>query len=57
MAKLRSLQTGSNTLLYRINMGAGHGGASGRYDALHEAAFDYAWILAEMGLAGSRPDA
>jgi oligopeptidase B len=45
VAKLRTLDQGGGPLLFKVNMGAGHGGASGRYDALHEAAFDYAWIL------------
>lgn len=36
--------------LSKISMGAGHGGASGRYDALHEAAFDYAFMLTEMSI-------
>jgi oligopeptidase B len=31
-------------------MGAGHGGASGRYDALRETAFDYAFILTQLGI-------
>ena len=38
-------------LLFKINMDAGHGGPSGRYDALREIAFDYAFILTELGLA------
>ena len=50
-AKLRELKTDSNPLLLRVNMGAGHGGSSGRYDALREVAFDQAFILKEMGLA------
>ena len=37
-------------LLFKINMAAGHGGASGRYDSLREIAFDYAWVLAVLGL-------
>jgi oligopeptidase B len=32
-------------------MAAGHGGASGRYDALRETAFDYAFVLTQLGLA------
>ncbi len=55
VAKLRALKTDANPLLYKVNMGAGHGGASGRYDALHETAFDYAWILGQMGLLQARP--
>jgi oligopeptidase B len=50
-AKLRALKTDKNILLLKTNMGAGHGGASGRYDALHDLAFDYAFILSELGLA------
>ena len=55
VARLRALRTDTNPLLLRCNMGAGHGGASGRYDALHDLAFDYAWILGEMGLADAKP--
>ncbi len=51
VAKLRTLKTDDNPLLLKTNMGAGHGGASGRYDFLHEVAFDYAFILKQMGLA------
>ena len=35
--------------LFKINMAAGHGGASGRYDYLREIAFDYVWILGRLG--------
>jgi oligopeptidase B len=48
IAKLRTLKTDSNTLLFKINMGAGHGGASGRYDYLHEVALDYAFLLMQF---------
>jgi oligopeptidase B len=37
--------------LFKINMAAGHGGASGRYDYLREIAFDYAWLLGRLGRA------
>jgi oligopeptidase B len=51
VAKMRALRTDHNTLIFKVNMQpAGHGGASGRYDRLHEAAFDYSWILWEMGI-------
>jgi oligopeptidase B len=50
VAKLRAMKTDKNPLLLKVNMGAGHGGASGRYDALHEAAFDYAFMLTQMGI-------
>jgi oligopeptidase B len=52
VAKLRTLKTDPNPLLFKTNMGAGHGGSSGRYDYLREVAFDYAFILRELGLAG-----
>lgn len=50
VAKLRTLKKDKNPLLMKINMGAGHGGASGRYDALRETAFDYAFILQQFGI-------
>jgi oligopeptidase B len=50
VAKLRATKTDKNPLLLKVNMGAGHGGASGRYDALRETAFDYAYILTQMGI-------
>ena len=50
VAKLRAMKTDKNPLLFKINMGAGHGGASGRYDALHDTAFDYAFILTQLGI-------
>src|SRR5207248_10921211 len=40
VAKLRTMKTDTNPLLLKVNFGAGHGGASGRYDALREQAFD-----------------
>jgi oligopeptidase B len=52
VAKLRTLKTDSNKLLLKTNMGAGHGGASGRYDYLREIALDYAFILTELGIRG-----
>ena len=51
VAKLRALKTDANPLLLRTVMEAGHGGASGRYDALREVAFTYAFILWQVGLA------
>ncbi len=50
VARLRTLKTNDTTLLLHINMDAGHGGASGRYDYLKEIAFDYAFLLMELGL-------
>jgi len=51
VARLRSMKTDQNPLLLKTNMGAGHGGSSGRYDYLREVAFDYAFMLWQMGLA------
>ena len=51
VAKLRTLKTDAHPLLLVTNMSAGHGGASGRYDYLKEIAFDYAFLLRELGLA------
>jgi oligopeptidase B len=50
VAKLRTLKTDANPLLLKINMGAGHGGASGRYDYLREIALDYAFLLNQLGI-------
>ena len=50
VAKLRTLKTDANKLLLKTNMGAGHGGASGRYDYLREIALDYAFILTGLGI-------
>ncbi len=49
-AKLRTLKTDNNVLLLKTNMAAGHGGASGRYDAFKEVAFDYAFMLTQLGV-------
>jgi oligopeptidase B len=49
VAKLRTLKTDGNPLLLKTNLEAGHGGASGRYDALRETAFDYAYVLGQVG--------
>ena len=48
-AKLRATKTDDNLLLLKINMGAGHGGKSGRYDSLKEDAEAYAFVLTQMG--------
>jgi oligopeptidase B len=50
VAKLREMKTDANPLLLKVNMGAGHGGSSGRYDALRETAADQAFMLKEMGI-------
>lgn len=49
VAKLRTLKQDANPLLLVTNMKAGHGGASGRYDYLKEIAFDYSFLLRELG--------
>jgi len=51
VAKLRMLKKNDTSLLLHINMDAGHGGASGRYDYLKEIAFDYAFLLRELAVA------
>jgi len=51
VAKLRTFKTDGNPLLLKTIMEAGHGGASGRYDALKEVAFTYAFVLDQAGLA------
>jgi oligopeptidase B len=50
VAKLRTLKTDANPLLLKTNMGAGHGGASGRYDYLREIALNYAFLLTNLGI-------
>jgi oligopeptidase B len=50
LAKLRALKIDSHPLLLKINMGAGHGGASGRFDYLREIALDYAFLLSQLGI-------
>jgi len=50
VAKLRTLKIDDRPLLLLTNMKAGHGGASGRYDYLKEIAFDYAFLLKELGI-------
>jgi oligopeptidase B len=50
VAKLRPLKKDDNLLVFKCNMSAGHGGASGRYDALRERAFVFAFILTQLGV-------
>ena len=51
VARLRTLKTDSNPLLLKVKMDpAGHGGASGRYDRLHDTAFEYSWLLTQVGI-------
>ncbi len=49
VAKLRTLKTDSNQLLLKCNMDAGHGRASGHYEALREKAFEFSFLLHQMG--------
>ena len=51
-AKLRATKTDDNLLLLKINMGAGHGGKSGRYESLREDAEAYAFVLTQLEQAG-----
>ena len=55
LAKLRATKTDKNVLLLKTNMGAGHGGASCRYDALRETAFTYSFMLWQMGILKELP--
>jgi oligopeptidase B len=50
VARLRTLKTDDRPLLLKTNMDAGHGGASGRYDYLREVAFDYSFMLFQVGI-------
>ncbi len=54
VAKLRATMTGGGPVLLRINMGAGHGGASGRFSRLDEVAIVYAFALWAVGLADAK---
>jgi oligopeptidase B len=52
VARLRTVKTDHNPLLLKMKMDpAGHGGASGRYDRLKDQAFEYAWLLSQVGIA------
>jgi oligopeptidase B len=50
VAKLRAMKTDSNPLLFRVNMEAGHGGRSGRFQRYRETAEEYAFIVSEAGI-------
>ena len=52
VARLRTLKTDGNLLLLKTTIDAGHGGTSGRYAALKEVAFEYAFVLKALGVAG-----
>ncbi len=51
VARMRTLRTGDQPLVFTINMGAGHGGASGRYDRLREIARDWGFVLWQLGIS------
>ena len=51
-AKLRRMKTDDNVLLLKTNMGAGHGGKSGRFESLREGAEEHAFVLWQLGVAG-----
>lgn len=55
VARLRATMTGGGPIILHTNMGAGHGGASGRFSRLDEVAITYAFALDTVGLAGARP--
>lgn len=57
VAKLRATKTDDNELLLKTQMSAGHFGASGRYEALKEVAFDYAFVLTRLGVEPAAPAA
>ena len=50
VAKLRENNTSNNQIIFQCNMDAGHGGASGRFEALKEVAQDYAFLLDLEGI-------
>jgi oligopeptidase B len=50
VARLRDMKTDTNPLLLRMHMGAGHGGASGRYERYREMAFRFAFIVDQVGV-------
>ena len=52
VARLREVKTDGNELLLKTNMGAGHGGKSGRFESLKETAEEFAFILWQLGVEG-----
>jgi oligopeptidase B len=50
VARLRAMKTDQNLLLLKTEMGAGHGGPSGRYARYQETAFAYAFVLTTLGI-------
>ena len=57
VARLRDRRTDDGLTLLKMNMGAGHGGASGRFDSLREVALNWAFALMVVGLADEEVDA
>ena len=55
VARMRALKTDHHPLIFKVNMAAGHGGSSGRYDRLKEIAFDYAFMLWQMDVVKNAP--
>jgi oligopeptidase B len=52
VARLRERNDGAPQVVLKVNFAAGHGGSSGRYDALKEIAFDVAWMLKAWAIEG-----
>jgi oligopeptidase B len=53
VAKLRDNTTSGNPIILKVNLDAGHGGSSGRYNQMKDASLDYAWMLQQWGLAAT----
>lgn len=53
VAKLRATRTDDHLLLLKTDLGAGHGGMSGRYQALRDVALEYAFLFKVLGLAAA----
>ncbi len=51
VARLRDHNTSDAPILFKVNLGAGHGGASGRYGYLRELAFEYGWLMNTLGVS------
>ena len=51
VAKMRTMKTDSDPLVFRVNMEAGHGGKSGRFQRYHSVAEYYAFMLEQLGIA------
>ncbi len=55
VAKLRAMKTDTHPLLFHVNMEAGHGGKSGRFQRFHEVAMEYAWVLQQLAAPTPTP--